>query len=155
MPETSLDILRQLAAEPGFLQGMEEACVARMAPYFALSTFRKGEALFREGEAGDFMGLIVSGKMGVRKRTEFSDRQVVLATNTRGSIIGEFSLFDRRARSATVEAVEDTTVLILDRASLDAFLRSEPRVGVHFLERIIRVLAVRLRNSAERVTSLF
>jgi CRP-like cAMP-binding protein len=155
MRERVLKALHDVAPDAGLLRGMDEDCLRTFSAYLSVRSYTKGEKFFEEGDEGDFLGIIVNGKMGVRKRTEFSDRQVILATNSRGSFLGEFSMFDRKPRSATVEALEDSTVLILNRAGLAQLMREAPAIGTQLLEGIIRVLALRLRSSAERVSSIF
>jgi len=70
-------------------------------------------------------------------------------------LVGELSIFDQHKRSATVEAVEDTTMLILRNTSLEALLQQHPYPGTKLLKGLIRILALRLRKATERLTTIF
>ena len=91
----------------------------------------------------------------MKKQTEFKGNQLIIALLTKGAMVGELSIFDKRKRSATVEAVEDTTLLMLKHEALDALLQQYPFTGVKILKGLIRILSLRLRKATERLTTIF
>jgi CRP/FNR family transcriptional regulator, cyclic AMP receptor protein len=74
---------------------------------------RKGEAIFRQGERGDSMFLIRSGQ--VRILLECAGHEAAVAMLKPGDFFGELSLLSEATRSATAEALEDTTLLVVSR----------------------------------------
>jgi CRP/FNR family cyclic AMP-dependent transcriptional regulator len=125
-------------------------------PYLEMEQCAQGSALFNEGDSGDYIGIIVSGKMDVKKQTEFKGGQLIIASLKKGSFVGEMSLVnENESRSATVEAAEDSELIILRRESLDALSEKYPTIGIKILKGLNRVLAVRLRKTVERLTSIF
>ena len=80
----------------------------------------RGEVLFHEGEPGDRLYVIRSGKIKLGRRST-DGRENLLAIMGPGQMFGELSLFDPGPRSATVTAVTDA-----DFASR-GWVRLEPR----------------------------
>jgi type VI secretion system protein ImpH len=91
--------------------------------------FRAGHRVIRQGEAGDSMFLIASGSVHVTRREE-DGREVTMTTLRAGDIFGEMSLVAGRARSATVETLEDCKLFELSRQDLEEYIAKHPRVGV-------------------------
>jgi CRP/FNR family transcriptional regulator, cyclic AMP receptor protein len=129
--------------------------IEKIAPFFQLVDFPEKTVIFREGDPGDFVGFVVSGKVEVKKQTEFKGNQLIIALLTKGAMTGEMSMFDQRKRSATVEAVEDTTLLLLGNDAFESLIQQYPYVGVKILKGLIRILSLRLRKATERLTTIF
>ena len=134
---------------------IEEDDVEKIIPFFELVDYPATSVVFREGDPGDFIGFVVSGKLEVKKQTEFKGNQLIIALLSSGALVGELSIFDQHERSATVEAVEDTAMLVLRNTSLDALLQQHPHTGTKLLKGLIRILALRLRKATERLTTIF
>ncbi len=101
---------------------------------------KAGETLFREGEEGNEMYLIKSGKVRIVKGME--DMEKLLAVLGDGAFFGEMAVLDREPRSASAIAETDTELIIVDR---DAFLRSINENP--FIKYIIGTLTERLRKT--------
>jgi CRP-like cAMP-binding protein len=134
---------------------IEDDDAEKIIPFFDLVNYPAKSVVFKEGDPGDFIGFVVSGKLEVKKQTEFKGNQLIIALLSSGALVGELSIFDQHKRSATVEAVEDTTMLILKNTSLDALLQQHPYTGTKLLKGLIRILALRLRKATERLTTIF
>jgi CRP/FNR family cyclic AMP-dependent transcriptional regulator len=148
------EVLRDLREEIIFSL-LEDEDIEKIAPFIELTTYPSGTILFREGEPGDFVGCVVSGKLEVKKQTEFKGKQVIIALLTKGALFGELSIFDRHNRSATVEAVEETTILKLRNEAIDALMEQYPKTGNKLLKGLVRILSLRLRKATERLTTIF
>jgi CRP/FNR family cyclic AMP-dependent transcriptional regulator len=133
----------------------EDDDAEKIIPFFDSLDYPAKSVVFKEGDPGDFIGFVVSGKLEVKKQTEFKGNQLIIALLSSGASVGELSIFDQHQRSATVEAIEDTTMLILRNTSLDALLQQHPYTGTKLLKGLIRVLALRLRKATERLTTIF
>jgi CRP-like cAMP-binding protein len=127
----------------------------KIAPFFELVTYPAHTVIFKEGEPGDFLGFVVTGKLEVKKQTEFKGNQLIIALLGSGALVGELSIFDEHKRSATVEAVEDTDMLILRNEALDALIHQHPYTGIKIMKNLIRILSLRLRKATERLTTIF
>jgi len=134
---------------------IEDEDAEKVIPFFESVDYPVGAVIFKEGDAGDFIGFVVSGKLEVKKQTEFKGNQLIIALLSSGALVGELSIFDQHKRSATVEAVEDTTMLILRSRSLEALIQQHPYTGIKLLKGLIRILSLRLRKATERLTTIF
>ncbi len=129
--------------------------IEKIAPFFELIDYPAGSIIFKEGDPGNFIGFILSGKLEVKKQTEFKGNQLIIALLTKGAMVGELSMFDKHRRSATVEAVEDTSLIIFGSESMESLMRQHPYTGIKILKGLIRILSLRLRKATERLTNIF
>jgi CRP-like cAMP-binding protein len=127
-----------------------------LVPYLELLLYNAGETLFEEGDTGDFLAFIVSGRVQAKKHTEFKGKQIVLATLEKGSLVGEMSIVNPgEPRSASVVALEASEFVIVKRDSLDALTEEYPLIGIKILKGLIRILAIRLQKADERFSIIF
>jgi NTE family protein len=101
-----------------------------------------GQILFRENEVADSLYIVVSGCLGVVVRGS-DGHDVLVARIAAGETVGEMGLLDGGVRSATVEALRDTELLKVDKASYEDLLLRDPR-SIHAL---ISLLVRRLRKT--------
>lgn len=87
---------------------------------------KKNEILFNEGENGDDMFFIKTGSFDVLKKVDGTD-EMFIATLNAGELVGELSPIMGSARSATVRAREDSTVLAIPKAKLHEILEGLPK----------------------------
>lgn len=110
-----------------------------------IKAFKPGEVLFEEDSKGREMFVVQEGKVGVYKNT--SDGEIQLAFLEKGAVVGEMSLLDDLPRSATVRAVEETKVLVINEGVFKATLCKTPV----WLTSIIKIVVNRLRDANKRV----
>ncbi|QFT93854.1 cAMP receptor protein [Roseovarius sp. THAF9] len=102
----------------------------------------RGKVLFHQGDPSDGLYVLCSGL--VRVSIVNSDGDVLtLAVPEHGTPLGEMTLVSPDPRSATVTALEDSSLLHLDTATMVALLSDEPALAAH----VIRYLSQRLRES--------
>jgi len=115
--------------------------------------FKKGQVLFREGDAGEEMFVVREGTTIISKLVSGRVEQV-LARATGGDFFGEMTLFDRSPRSATIQAETDVTLLVLDRDNLNLLIEVNPRAAAAFFHSLVYVFIERLRASGELVAEI-
>ena len=109
----------------------------------------KGGILFKEGDEGEHVYVIVNGKL--KLGTSSGDgRENLLSILGPGEMFGELSLFDPGPRTSTATAVTDAKLLSLSHEKLIPWLKGNPEVSLHLLAR----LAQRLRRTNEAVGDL-
>jgi serine/threonine-protein kinase len=115
---------------------------------FPQTTFARGSVIMREGEAGNAAYIIVSGRCEVRKHLNGVEQ--VLKTLAAGEVFGEMAVLSEGPRTATVVAVEDTTVLVVT----GAVLNTELALMKPWMARLLHTLADRIRDiyTTKRVT---
>ena len=155
MEESIKAIVRDLKDDTNFFHLFEVEELEKIAPYFERRQFEAGEIVFSEGDPGEFIAFVKNGKVEAKKQTEFQGKQIVLAQMAKGSCLGELALFDEQPRSATIETLVDTELLVLSKKALDAFIEDYPALGIKVLKGISRVLSLRLRQLADRLVGIF
>lgn len=114
-----------------------------------LVKLRKGQSLFKEGDDGDHLFIVSSGK--VKLGTKSPDgRENLLMILGPGDMFGDLSLFDSGPRTATATAVTETKLLSLGQDKVIPWVKEHPEVSLHLLAR----LASRLRRTNEVVGDL-
>lgn len=119
----------------------------------ALSTYMQAyraapnATLFREGDRGDYMCLILGGQVNILKEAHDSEDKIVSSVDT-GKTLGEMSMVDGEPRSATAVTADDTTLAILTRASFNRLIQDKPALGVKILMKVARLLSQRLRRTS-------
>jgi CRP-like cAMP-binding protein len=111
-----------------------------------------GRDLFREGDPGDGLFLIVSGEIDVVKRGPRGDRS--LARLSAGGVLGEMSLITAEPRSATGRAAVDSRVLHLPSPRFRALLAESSPAALKIAAAIAEVLARRLASMNSMVLEL-
>ena len=109
-------------------------------------TFKKGEVIFREGEIGNVMYDILSGKVGVYTDFE-TDSERMIAELEAGQTVGEMGLLEVWPRSATAVALEDgTTLAEIGESELQSYFIDKPEK----LLAIMKLLSARLRETTQK-----
>jgi MFS superfamily sulfate permease-like transporter len=141
-----------LAAVPLF-DGVVEPRRARLASRLARRELAAGEVLFRRGEPGDRVFVLVRGTVSMMSGSQDApgDR---LATFTPGVVFGEAALLDGGGRTATGVADEPSVVYVLTRGALDALRDEDPALALAVLENIARQLSARLRWANQTIDAL-
>jgi CRP/FNR family transcriptional regulator, cyclic AMP receptor protein len=107
-------------------------------------TFGRGSVLFRQGDSGDEVFILRSGRVKVSARR--GGREVILAVYDAGALLGELGAVDGNVRSATVTALEGVEVDAISHVDFIALLEQYPRVATELL----RLVAGRLRSTSLR-----
>jgi CRP-like cAMP-binding protein len=105
-------------------------------------TLNPGDVLFREGDAGDKMYVLLEGS------AEISIAGKVVETAAPGALLGEIALIDRSPRSATVTAKAPSRFAQVDQRRFHFLVQQTPYFATH----VMQVLAGRLRNMDRWVT---
>ena len=107
-------------------------------------TYHDGEVIIRQGDAGECMYVLQSGRVEVVLTNE-DGREVLLAKLSDPDIFGEMALCDREVRSATVRAVGEVRALTVDREMFLRRVHQDPSLAL----RVIQRLAMRVRRADE------
>ena len=103
--------------------------------------FASGDTIFREGEPGDAMYVVLEGELEARVRGR------LVETIGPGGIVGELALIDRASRVATVVAKTDAKLTPIGERRFLFMVEQTP----HFSLQIMRLVVDRLRRTAELI----
>jgi CRP-like cAMP-binding protein len=155
MTPIPLDLLLRLRSEIPIFRYLSDADVEELAPYFFLQEARAGDTLWHEDDPCDYVGWIISGRLKIKKQTEFPGKWVVLGTYSQGTVVGELCIVDNHRRAVTAEAMEDTRLGVLPRPKFEQLLEEHPRVGILLLKGMLLRVSIRLRKSFDRLADIF
>jgi len=141
-----------LAERPGdyplgaltILRGMDLAEMAKVRALLARRAFAAGATVFRQGDAGDALYIIVAGQASARMHSE-QGAELRLMTFGPGTAFGEMGLLERSTRSASVVADRPLECLVLAAEAIDRLGAEHPAIAIKLLANLGRELATRLR----------
>jgi CRP/FNR family cyclic AMP-dependent transcriptional regulator len=120
-----------------------------------------GQVLITEGDASDWMMLLLRGTVDVGKRkVEAENDSTAPEDNTRlavlreGAVLGEMSMFDGEPRYASCWALSEVEAAVLDRAAVARLIVAQPAVGAKLLVKLTQLLAQRLRNTSSQLVKV-
>ncbi len=111
---------------------MDENEVAGIHAIMDEMKFRPGQVIIREGEIGGLFYVITSGTVQVTIANADGE-QIVLQEIDAGGFLGELSMLTNEPRSAQVRALNDVTVLALERQEFFEFLNKKPHAAIDVL----------------------
>ncbi|MDQ3334348.1 MAG: Crp/Fnr family transcriptional regulator [Myxococcota bacterium] len=110
--------------------------------------FPAGAVLFEEGQPGDYMYVVQSGEVEIRRQVGEMER--LLAVLPAGEFFGEMAILNGRPRSATAVVRTAGRLLVIEGRTFEAMLRARPEIAL----RIIKSLATRLESANQHVELL-
>ncbi|MEJ7600494.1 MAG: Crp/Fnr family transcriptional regulator [Kofleriaceae bacterium] len=110
--------------------------------------FEAGTVLFEEGQPGDYMYVVQTGEIEIRRQVGETER--VLALLPPGEFFGEMAILNGRPRSATAVVKTTSRLLVIEGKTFEAMLRARPEIAM----RIIKSLATRLESANQHVELL-
>lgn len=135
-----------------FAKSFSAAEVAALAAKLQEHKFEQFQVIFKEGDEGDGMYLIVEGGVKITKKSGEGGEKVLTLLRP-GDLFGEFALVESPPRSATAKTVQASTLLSLSTADYQALAAANPALAYKVLYGITQTLAGRLRVASERVAS--
>src|SRR6266704_2420721 len=143
---SSQNVVELLGRVPVF-STLERSDLERIAQLAVPRSFAVGEVVFREGDASDTCYIVREGRARA-VRTYRDGRTITLARSGPGDIFGELALFEDERRSATVEAIEPTSVVGVLGPDMRRLLSEHAEISA----RLVIALGRRLRETNERLT---
>jgi diguanylate cyclase (GGDEF)-like protein len=152
--ETSSQVspVRALASFPLFA-GMGEFELGALTAFMDRRRIGKGEAVFREGDQGEELFFLISGRFNAYITQEDGTRCWAFSVYE-GSFFGEMSIIAQKPRSATLVAAEDSDLLSLHVLDFYRILYEHPMMGISLLESIGKVQSGWLDKSVRHLSDL-
>jgi CRP/FNR family cyclic AMP-dependent transcriptional regulator len=133
----------------GLFQGVDPNDVEALSNEFEITEVSRGQVLFHEGEPGDSLYIVLSGKVKLGRRSS-DGRENLVAVMGPSDQFGELSLFDPGPRTATAVVVTDGRIARLPKAALQKWVEERPQIALQLL----RVVARRLRRTNTMLADL-
>jgi CRP-like cAMP-binding protein len=143
----SADDLVELLGRVPVFSTLERSDLERIAEVSVPRAFGPGQVVFREGDSSDTCYVVREGHARAI-RSHPDGRTITLATFGPGDIFGELAMFEDERRSATVEAIETTSVVGVLGPDMRRLMIEHPEIST----RLVIALGRRLRETNERLT---
>lgn len=141
--------------ELSFFPFLDKGELLEMPCYFQPQEYEKGEVVCEEGGPCDFVGFIVSGRLEIKKQTEFKGKAFILGIYSEGSMVGELCICDDHPRAYTAVALEKSTLIKISKENFSKMFEERPDLGAKFLKGLLLSTSIRLRKSFDRMASIF
>ncbi|MFM2276134.1 MAG: hypothetical protein RL211_2006 [Pseudomonadota bacterium] len=127
-------------------EGFSRQETTMLSEYMECYGVPRGSTVLREGDEGDFLAILVTGKAVIFKSHGRPDEKVVRKLSP-GALFGEMSLIDGQKRFASCVTTEPSDFAVLSRDNLNAILADHPRLGNKFLLMLLKLSTSRLREA--------
>ena len=144
MSQMTLEALRSVP----LFASLDDAAATELRDLLSSKSVPQNTRLFRQGDKGDAMYLIQSGRVRISILDD-DKKELTLAELAQGDFFGEMSIIDGRQRSADARVIEDANLAVLSRDAFLAFVRTNPDVALEMLS----ALTDRLRRTDELLRS--
>ena len=131
------------------LGNLNDIQLARLSDFMELQECPVNGVVFRQGDIGDAMFLVLSGELRARSVTD--DSETILATFRTGDFFGDMALFDNGPRSADVVANTDSSLIKISAVNFYRLIREAPALATPFLQATARALSSRIRADNKRL----
>jgi hypothetical protein len=127
---------------------MDERQLASFLQYMEVLNFLPNAVVFREGETGDAMFLVLMGE--IRARAMVGGRESILSTMGVGDCFGELAVLDESPRSADVVANVESVLLKISGSALKRLFQEAPALAAPFLLALNKTITSRVRGLTKR-----
>ncbi len=151
MGETAVEdqFLAQILSKTEILRSVEPGVASELTKQLHACEFSAGQAIFAQGDAGDQLYVIVTGKVKISLRGS-GDRETLRAILGPTDMLGELAVFDPGPRTRTATAITDVRTVWLDREALRAWIAHRPVIA----ERLLQALTRRIRDTEDELVEL-
>jgi CRP/FNR family cyclic AMP-dependent transcriptional regulator len=132
------------------LENFSAAEVRLLAHFMSVYRAAPGDEIIREGDSGDFMLMLIDGRVEVLKRDRRNTPQRIAQVES-GKTLGEMSMIDGEPRFATCVATEAALFAVLTRENLARIIVEQPMLGAKILMELVLMLSQRLRSTGTRL----
>ncbi len=112
-------------------------------------TYNAGDVIFREGEIGNEMFIIQSGRVKITKQLKDGVEKTLVILGS-GDFFGEMAVIDKDVRSANAVAMEPSKLIALDEDVFEMHMQTNPNI----VKKILKNLTSRLRDANQQIANL-
>ncbi|KFE63894.1 cyclic nucleotide-binding domain-containing protein [Hyalangium minutum] len=143
-------LLKKVALFEGLTQGQ----LAKVASIAQVRQYEGSSFIFREGDTGQEMYVIVEGRVRISKNVPGIGEEA-LAILEKGQYFGEMAVIDDSPRSADAIAHTPCTLWVVERAKLDQLMFTDKDLAYVLLWTFVRTLSERLRETSDKIKAFF
>lgn len=122
-----------------------------LSAFFESKHIPEGETLWKEEDPFNYIAFIVSGRVEIKKETEYEGKNVIMGIYSKGALC----ILDESLKKVTAIALEDVSLAIITQENLDKLIATNPALGAKLLKGMLLTVSDRLRKSFDRLTVFF
>jgi len=146
---SAVDRLRPLLESIPLLSGLPAEARERLCQAAVMRRFKRGVVVVERGGPADALYAVASGRLKVvSPRHEGQDTTLFILGP--GDVFGEVAMFQADGRTARVTSLEETLLMVIERATFERLLALYPELS----QRLLRLMAARLRNTMDHFDQL-
>jgi len=112
-------------------------------------SYNPGDLIFREGDMGNEMYIIQSGKVKITKQLKNGEEKTLVILGP-GDFFGEMAVIDKDVRSANAVALDASRLIALDEEVFEMHMQTNPKI----VKKILKNLTSRLRDANQQIANL-
>ncbi|MDK8450427.1 CRP-like cAMP-activated global transcriptional regulator GlxR [Corynebacterium mastitidis] len=144
-----MEVVQDILSRAGIFQGVDPTAVNNLIQEMETASFTRGSTIFNEGEPGDRLYIITSGKVKLSRHSP-DGRENLLTIMGPSDMFGELSIFDPGPRTSSAVCVTEVHTATMDAAMLHQWVDEHPEIA----QQLLRVLARRLRRTNASLADL-
>ena len=142
-PRIDLSMKREALLISPFFRPMRSEELDEIIGFASERRVPRGTVIVNKGDPGSSMMVVLAGRVRI-SNVSADGKEVTLNMIGPGEIVGEIALLDGKPRTADATAIEDTTLMVVERQQFLPFLLRDPSL----VERLLAVLCDRLRRTS-------
>jgi CRP/FNR family transcriptional regulator, cyclic AMP receptor protein len=151
MNDVFKDLGISLKGEKSVFNLLSDEDLKNLSAFFESKHIPAGETLWKEEDPFDYIAFIVSGRVEIKKETEFKGKNVIVGIYSKGALC----ILDDSLRKVTAVALEDVSLAIITQENLDKLIDMNPGLGAKLLKGMLLTVSDRLRKSFDRLAVFF
>ncbi len=152
---SSENLINRMSESFRFFNHLNEDEIQAFLSFCGSKQVDAGETIWKEGDEDNYAAFVMSGKLGIKKMTEFKDKHLIVGLFTKGSVVGELCLLTQHPRSVTAVALESAEIVTLGSNHFEELIANHPMLGLKLLKHIFLVISKRLNRSTDRIAKIF
>jgi len=145
------DLYSSMKGKKNAFSFLSDEDIENLSAFFESKHIPEGETLWKEGDPFDYIAVIVSGRVEIKKETEYKGKNMILGIYSRGALC----ILDDSVKKVTAVALEDVSLAIITQENLDRLIDTDPGLGAKLLKGMLLTVSDRLRKSFDRIVAFF
>ncbi|GAB4268137.1 Crp/Fnr family transcriptional regulator [Thermincola ferriacetica] len=141
--------VREIIGNTPIFAGLEENELQQIEDIVVIRNYKKNMIIFMEGEPGEALFFIISGKVKVYKLAE-DGREQILHILKEGDVFAEVVFIDKGNYPATAQVLEDSQIGLIRNDDFERLVRENPDIALSLL----RVMTYRLRQAQIQIRDI-
>ena len=151
MNDVFKDLCSSMKGKKSVFNFLSDEDLKDLSAFFEGKHIPAGETLWKEEDPFDYIAFIVSGRVEIKKETEYKGKNVIVGIYSKGALC----ILDDSLKKVTAVALEDVSLTIITQENLDKLIATNPGLGAKLLKEMLLTVSDRLRKSFDRLTVFF